>query len=204
MDGPEALASLVDVSHETLDRLQRFEALLCRWQRKTNLVGTDTLNAFWTHHVGDAAFLHAAAPEVRDWTDIGSGAGLPGLVLAILAADRPEPGRFALVESNAKKCAFQRAAILELGLREQVEIAIHNRRIEAYRTSDATVLTARALAALDRLIDHMVQLGVQRGLFLKGENHAAEIAAARNKHRFSVETLPHPLRPGSVLLDIRV
>ena len=204
MDDPSVLRPVLNVSHETIERLRAFETLLRRWQRKTNLVGSDTLDRYWSHHVGDAAFLLHAAPNVNDWTDIGAGAGLPGLALGILSADRSARMRVDLVESNAKKCAFQRSAVLQLKLREVADVAIHNERIEDHVCRPDTVLTARALAPLDRLIDHAKRLGVSRALFLKGERHAEEVAAARQRHDFDVQTVPHPLTPGSVLLDLHL
>ena len=204
MDGPEVLHPILDVSHETIGRLEAFDMLLRKWQRKTNLVGSDTLDAYWSHHVGDGAFLYAHAPDVPSWIDIGSGAGLPGLILAILAAGEGKAVRVELVESNAKKCAFQRAAVLELGLRADVDVRIVNRRIEEHRATDDATLTARALAPLSDLLIHMRTLGLRRGLFLKGERHVEEIAQAGEASGFVVETIPHPLRQGSVLLDVRL
>ena len=204
-DGAAVLNAITPVSRETVKRLQCFEALLRRWQRKTNLVGPDTLPNFWTHHVADGAFVYAHAPETSAWTDIGAGAGLPGLVIAALAAGDGRNAQVDLVESNAKKCAFQRAAVLEMGLRDNaVTVGIHCRRIEEHRTRPDGVLTARALAPLADLLDHTRTLGVDRGLFLKGDRHTEEIEAARERHRFDVEIVPHPLRSGSVLLDVKL
>ena len=204
-DGPEALDGLVRVSRETRDRLERFRLLLERWQRKTNLVGRDTLATFWTHHVGDAAFLHGHAREVETWTDMGAGAGLPGLPLAMLAGGEGRPLRVDLVESNAKKCAFQRAAVLETGLRDgPADVRIHAERLEDHRPVPNTVLTARALAPLVDLVGHAQRFGARRALFFKGERHEDEIATARSRHRFDCDVIPHPLRHGSVLLDVRL
>ena len=204
-DGPHLIAPIMDVSRETIERLRTFEDLLRRWQRKTNLVGTDTLDRFWQQHVGDAAFLYAHGREVAAWTDIGAGAGLPGLVIALLAAGDGHEVSVDLVESNGKKCAFQRAAVLETGLRGgSVAVQVHNCRIEAYRAREGSVLTARALAPLTDLIRHLRSLGLSRGLFLKGERHDEEIEGARAKHAFAVGVHPHPLRFGSALLEVRL
>ena len=208
-DGPDVLRRVLgddvpDVSRETLDRLHAFQKLLEQWQRRMNLVGPDTLPRFWSHHVADGAFAYRTAPDAGRWIDLGAGAGLPGLVIAMLAAGDGRRTRVDLVEANARKCAFQRAAVLETGLRAgPVAVAIHPVRIEAFAADGPHVLTARALAPLDRLLDHMRTLGSSRALFLKGERYADEIEAARRRHRFDVAVHEHPLRRGSVLLDVR-
>src|SRR5690606_11807019 len=96
---------LAPVSRETAERLDRFVALLLRWQTRTNLIAASTLPELWTRHVADSLQLVSLAPEAHVWADLGSGGGFPGLVIACALADRPR-GHVHLVESNAKKCAF--------------------------------------------------------------------------------------------------
>ena len=100
---------MFDVSRETLDRLAIYEALLRQWQKAVNLVAPSTLDAVWHRHFADSAQIVRLAPHARSWTDLGSGAGFPGLVVAILLAeDGSDPARIALIESDFRKCAFLR------------------------------------------------------------------------------------------------
>ena len=104
--GPEGFAELVPVSRETLARLGAYAELLTRWSARINLVGRDTLPDLWRRHFLDSAQLHRFFPEsTRSLIDLGSGAGLPGLVLAILGVPGVE-----LVEADSRKAAFLREA----------------------------------------------------------------------------------------------
>jgi 16S rRNA (guanine527-N7)-methyltransferase len=149
--GAEALAGILDVSRETAERLERYVALLGRWQKVQNLVAPSTLADAWTRHVADSAQLVALAPaDARSWLDLGSGAGFPGLVAAICCAERPG---FAaeLVEANGRKAAFLRAVIRETGAPARV----HNCRIEDFswpHGQPPDVISARALAPLATLL----------------------------------------------------
>ena len=87
-DRSRALA-LTPVSRETLDRLDRFVALLLDWQQRMNLIASSTEPKLWTRHIADSLQLLALAPQARIWVDLGSGAGFPGLVIACALADRP-------------------------------------------------------------------------------------------------------------------
>ena len=172
-DRRHALA-LVPVSRETEDRLAAYVALLRRWQRIKNLVGPSTLDRVWTRHIADSAQLAALLPEARRWLDMGSGAGFPGLVIAILL--RGAPGAAVhLVESNARKCAFLREAARETG----AAAIIHNTRIENVtpELEHVDVVTARALAPLPDLLE-MGKIPLSRGatgLFLKSAGELASI-----------------------------
>ncbi len=86
--GPEDFAAAFDVSRETIARLATYEALLRQWQKAVNLVAPSTLDAVWHRHFADSAQLLSLAPAARTWVDLGSGAGFPGLVVAILLAGR--------------------------------------------------------------------------------------------------------------------
>src|SRR5262245_56994470 len=89
--GPEDFAAAFDVSRETIERLKTYEALLRQWQKTINLVGVATLADVWHRHFADSAQLLALAPTARTWIDLGSGAGFPGLVIAILMSDARRP-----------------------------------------------------------------------------------------------------------------
>ena len=104
-----AALRLVPVSRETEDRLAIFVELLDRWRHKTNLISNSTFPTVWTRHIADSAQLKALAPEAKRWVDMGSGAGFPGLVIAIQLAD--VPGAIVhCIESDGRKCAFLREA----------------------------------------------------------------------------------------------
>ena len=132
---------------------------------------------------------------------------MPGLVIAALLADAEGGGRVASVETNAKKCAFQRAAVLAMGLRDTaVDVAILNQRLERLGPIEGPrTLTARAFAPLSVILDHVERLqgDVDRMLLLKGKAYATEIADARQRFDFDCEVHPHPVTQDSVLLDIR-
>src|SRR6202521_2684290 len=91
ISGPEDFTAAFNVSRETIARLATYESLLRQWQKAVNLVAPSTLDAIWHRHFADSAQLLPLAPMARTWVDLGSGAGLPGLVIAILLADSPSP-----------------------------------------------------------------------------------------------------------------
>ena len=159
-----AFQEITGVSRETLERLSAYEAVLRKWQPKINLVGPSTLPEIWQRHFLDSAQLFPLLPEsVRVLVDLGSGAGFPGLVLAILGVPDVH-----LVESDSRKAAFLREAARVAG----VAVTVHNKRIEAVTGLHADVVTARALAPLADLLDWSFPFLESRGvgLFLKGQN----------------------------------
>src|SRR4029077_11961971 len=105
-DRARALA-LVNVSRETIARLDRFVDVLQRWQEHTNLIAASTMPEIWTRHIADSLQLLPLAPEAKVWVDLGTGPGFPGLVLACALAETPG-AKVHLVESKAKKCTFLR------------------------------------------------------------------------------------------------
>ena len=169
----EAFAARFGVSRETLSSLSAYVALLEKWQRRINLVSPATLPDIWHRHILDSAQLLPHMPSVpsrrrRQILDIGSGAGFPGLVLAILGA-----GDVQLVESNHRKAVFLQTVIRELGLSAYVI----NQRIEQVPACHPDVITARALAALPKLMSfvaHQVHNDLTC-LFLKGESVDEEL-----------------------------
>lgn len=189
---------LLNVSRETLDRLERFVATLERWQKTTNLVSPETLAHVWTRHVADSAQLVALAPAApRNWVDLGSGGGFPGLVVAAMLGDRTAVH---LVESNGKKAAFLREAARAMG----VAVTVHALRAEQFRLADAAVVSARALAPLPALLGlaaPLLKTGAV-GLFPKGREAAAELTAAEKSWKFAASL--HPSRTESEARVIRV
>jgi 16S rRNA (guanine527-N7)-methyltransferase len=170
---PESFAARFNVSRETLGSLSAYVALLEKWQRRINLVSPTTLPDIWHRHILDSAQLLPYLPVVStrqrcQILDIGSGAGFPGLVLSILGA-----GDVQLVESDQRKAVFLRTVIRELGLTARVS----NQRIETLPACQPDVITARALAALPKLMS-LVAPQIHNGLtclFLKGASVDEEL-----------------------------
>lgn len=191
IDGPDAFAEVFQVSRETIHRLSRYAALLAYWQKTINLVAASTLPQLWARHFADSAQLLTLAQNARLWLDLGSGAGFPGLVVAILGAGKPD-FRVHLVESSRKKCAF----LAEVVRQTEAPVDIHAMRIEDLAQTAhglaPDVVSARALAPLPRLLDLASPFfgPDTRGLFLKGRDAEAEIEAARVGWDFTAHLHP--------------
>lgn len=173
------------VSRETFERLSEFERLFLRWNSRINLAANSTLSDFWTRHVIDSAQLWGHGRNSRSWLDLGSGGGLPGIVIAILGT--PTGLSMSLVESNNKKAAFLRSCGAELGL--SVEIVVERiEKIEPRRAPDC--ISARALAALPTLFDltsRWLAPGTQaKALLHKGRDFQREIQQARDEWDFDL------------------
>jgi len=175
-DRARALA-LTPVSRETLGRLDRFVAVLLDWQSRVNLIAPSTAPQLWTRHIADSLQLLALAPQARLWADLGSGAGFPGLAIACALAERPG-ACVHLVESNAKKAAFLRAAAQEAS----VPAVVHGVRVVDFVATAAAVevVTARALAPLSDLLTMSYPLLTKGavGLFPKGQKVDGELTEA--------------------------
>lgn len=172
------LAGAFGVSRETLAELAWFVEELQVWQRRINLVSPRTIDEVWTRHVLDSAQLLDVQPEAHIWLDLGSGAGLPGLVLAILGRARDPLFHMHLVESNGKKAAFLR----HVAARLELPVSVHAKRIEAVipGLSQVDVVTARALAPLSELLT-LAEPALRNGavgLFPKGKTFASELTDA--------------------------
>jgi 16S rRNA (guanine527-N7)-methyltransferase len=195
----EGFAALVPVSRETLSKLEAYLALLAQWQKAINLVARSTLVDPWRRHVLDSAqlFRHLP-PNAGRLADLGSGAGLPGLVLAIMGATGGL-GEVHLVEADRRKAQFLREAARQLALDR---VWVHPARIE---TLDLTVevVTARALAPLADLLPLAKPLLFPDGrlLLLKGRTAAAELATVTTDWTMKVAVEPSLTdRNGSVLI----
>jgi 16S rRNA (guanine527-N7)-methyltransferase len=186
----------VDVSRETLDRLSLYLELLRRWQGAVNLVGASTLGDPWRRHILDCGQIAPHVPPTgKIVLDLGSGAGLPGLVLAVLGV----PGVH-LVESHVRKAQFLR----EAARLTQVPVTIHAARIEELRNMAADVVTARALAPLPRLLELAAPALAPHGLclFLKGQTALDELTAARQSWHMHSEIVPSRSGSRGVLLKL--
>jgi 16S rRNA (guanine527-N7)-methyltransferase len=177
-DDRRSALALTPVSRETEARLAAYVDLLLQWQAKTNLVAPSTLEHLWTRHISDSLQLLDLAPAAKVWTDLGSGGGFPGVVLACALADRLG-AMVHLVERNAKKAAFLREALRVTGAAGTVHLADIGDYVDRIAGS-VDCVTARAVAPLDQLIGFAEPL-VRRGataLFLKGQDVEAELTKA--------------------------
>jgi 16S rRNA (guanine527-N7)-methyltransferase len=177
----------IPVSRETLDRLMLYAEMLIDWQTRMNLVGPATLPDMWRRHFLDSVQLWSFVTNSSTSTilDIGSGAGFPGLVLAILGA-----GHVHLVDSTAKKCRFLEAVALATGVEDRV--TVHNRRIEQLSPVSPAYITARACAPLARLLGWAYPLATPqtRWLLLKGQDVASELTEATKSWKFVYQEHP--------------
>ena len=177
MDEAEARAWLVstfDVPRETLQRLDAFVALLRTENERQNLVSRSSLDAMWSRHIADSAqlLLHASA-AAGSWIDLGTGAGFPGLMAALL-----HPAAVTMVEERRKRVEFLSAARETLQLPDRTRIL--GSRVEVVEPAKYDVISARAFAPLDRLLALGERFATPqtRWVLPKGRNAKTELAAA--------------------------
>ncbi|WP_114186822.1 16S rRNA (guanine(527)-N(7))-methyltransferase RsmG [Microvirga aerophila] len=189
MSAPDRHLDGFDVSRETEEKLSLLESELRRWQAIKNLVGPGTLDHVWDRHIVDSLQLLELTPTAKTWLDLGSGAGFPGLVLAIAGYERGL--QVDLVESNSRKCAFLRHIARLTGARAKV----HEARLETVIpgfVGKADIVSARALASLAKLLEWtepLLKTGTT-GLFPKGRDAESELTEARESWTFDLEILP--------------
>jgi 16S rRNA (guanine527-N7)-methyltransferase len=174
MDEAEAREAL-GVSRETLERLDRFAALLAEENERQNLVSRGSLAHLWSRHVFDSAQLSRFAPgDAAHWLDLGSGAGFPGLIVALL-----HPARVTLMEARKLRADFLRRAAQVLGIADKVEIVCA--RVETLTPRAFGVISARAFAPLDRLLALAAPFSDDGTIWIlpKGRNAKSELEAAR-------------------------
>lgn len=191
----------LDVSRETLERLEAYLALLEKWNPAINLVAKSTIQYAWERHFIDSAQVYSFAPgQITHWADFGSGGGFPGLVCAVLASELSPRTKFTLVESDQRKATFLRTVARELDL----DVSVISKRIEDIEPLEADLISARALAALPKLLDyskrHLLPDG--HGLFLKGASFRDEITESLESWRFSHEEYKSSTDAESVILVI--
>lgn len=203
IDGPDDLRRAFGLTAPTMAGLQVYVDLLVQWQRRINLIGPSTVDAVWLRHMADGAQLLAlGADRGQTWIDLGSGAGIPGLVIAIALADAGH-GHVHLVESNHKKAAFLREVIRATAARATV----HVDRIESLAPRSVVpapaLVTARALAPLAKLLDlagPWLEAGAI-GVFLKGQDVDDELTEAAKYWRIAAQKQPSRIDPkGCILL----
>ena len=195
--GPEEFAAAAAVSRETVDALAIYAEMLAASPH--NLVSQTTLADVWHRHMWDSAQLVPFIPaEATTLADLGSGAGFPGLVLAILLKDRL---KVRLYEATTKKTDFLASVADRLGLK----VEVCNTRIETAEQKKADVITARAFAPLPQLLAyaHRFQGPKTVCLFLKGQSHTAELTQARRNWNMNIQKHPSQTHPLGVVLEIR-
>jgi len=193
---PEIFAAQTGVSRETLTKLQQLVDLLVKWQRAINLVAANTLEDVWRRHILDSAQLYPLLPPAtQSVLDIGSGAGFPGLVLAAMGV----PGVHS-VESDQRKCAFQREVARVAGL----SVTIHAQRVETLPKMQVTAIISRACADLPQLLEYAFPFMAPSSqcLFLKGQQVERELTEAGKGWKMQTERFPSRTDPTGTVLRL--
>ena len=183
--------SIQYVSRETYDKFKIYYETLIKWQKSINLISNSTLDSVWRRHILDSAQLYKYTQNIKgNILDFGSGAGFPGLVLAMMGNDNINA-----VESDEKKCIF----LKEVARLSDTKINIHNSRIEKLKFIKPELITARALAPLIKLIDYIenymkqgdnLRKDLPKLLFLKGKNYNQELLELKKIRNFDVTVCP--------------
>ncbi|MEL6806242.1 MAG: 16S rRNA (guanine(527)-N(7))-methyltransferase RsmG [Pseudomonadota bacterium] len=188
-----------DVSRETLEKLAAYAALLRKWTSKINLVSKASENDLEIRHIWDSAQIYEA--QQGSWLDFGSGGGLPGVVVGVLASGEGHENPLTLVESDQRKATFLRTCAREL----DVPIFVSAQRVESLAPHCAHTISARALASLDALLGlaapHLADAGTC--VFMKGEAWAQELDVAKRNWRFSCEATPSKTNEKAAILRIK-
>jgi 16S rRNA (guanine527-N7)-methyltransferase len=184
-----------NVSRETQTKFDHYALLLRKWQRAINLVSKSTLDDIENRHIADSQQLAIYIDKQARVYDLGSGAGFPGLVLAMLRPDLDVH----LIESDQRKCQFLRTVSRETN----TDICIHNKRIEALDLPAPDIVTARAFASLSEILAYVRDWArASPGLklvLLKGAYVAEEIEAAKDIYNFMAELTPSQTGDGYIV-----
>ena len=178
----------LNVSRETLNYFYEYKTLLSKWNEKINLVSKHTLEDIWQRHFLDSGqIVKKVEASGKRWVDVGSGAGFPGLVVALLLRDRKIDCDLVLVEKNPKKGFFLNEVIRKLNL----SVEVVNDNIDTLEPLNADILTARAFSQLNNLIEIAFRHRKKEGicLFLKGENYRIELDKTLNYWFFDYDII---------------
>jgi 16S rRNA (guanine527-N7)-methyltransferase len=199
---PEAsdVLAMLNVSRESRERIEVYVELLLTWQKRINLIGPATVETVWERHILDSLQLLPLLPVgTRSIAELGSGAGIPGLVIAI-AADLEAH----LYESNGKKAAFLGEAARQTRTRAHV----HMVRLETLQTQQdvpmVNCVVARALAPLPLLLDYAEPFLARGavGLFHKGQDVDAELTQATKYWKLKVSKHASLCDSRGIILEI--
>jgi 16S rRNA (guanine527-N7)-methyltransferase len=175
-DAQNWLRDTLNVSRETMDQLAQFAAYLTREAASQNLIAASTMDHIWARHILDSAQLLTLLPDNRwtNWLDLGSGAGFPGIVIAIITGKR-----VTLLESRARRIEYLNRAVEMLDLDKNVDVA--GMPLEKFKTKQYAVISARAFAPLPRLLTGAARFSTENTFWLlpKGKNAATELAEAQ-------------------------
>lgn len=189
------------VSRETLELLKAYEVSLHEWQTKFNLVSNASLDDAWNRHFLDSIQLFKFIPEsAKTLCDFGSGAGFPGMVLAIMAAEKTPYLKVGLIESIRKKTLY----LNEVSKITGVDVEIINERIENIKSRQFDVITSRAMASLSELLNYTQKFFKKNTtcIFPKGKSYADEIAEAKKLWNFKCDVVPSEQSDEGVILII--
>lgn len=197
----QSALSAVPALAEISDELDIYESLLQRWQARLNLVAKSTLVDAWVRHFADSAQLSFHGDTGARWADLGSGAGFPGMVIALLQTKRCA-GEMHLIESDTRKAAFLREVSRETG----ASVVVHKARCEDVLAEiDPAVIASRAMASLGNLWTLSAPL-VEKGalaLFMKGRDVASELTAASIPSSYEVTLFPSKIDAASSIVRIQ-
>jgi 16S rRNA (guanine527-N7)-methyltransferase len=199
-----AALRLVPVSRETAERLDVYVELLGRWRRATNLIGEATFTSVWTRHIADSAQILDLVPYANRWIDMGSGAGFPGLVIAMQLA--AVPGAVVhCIESDRRKCAFLREVVRATGAAADIR-AERVEDVDVAGLGPVDAVTARALAPLSTTVElAKVWLDVGAvGVFPRGRSVVEQLAATPLADAFSVDIVPSVVDKEAAILRLRL
>ena len=191
----------LNVSRETLDKLQAFADLVQKWTSKINLISKPSVPEVWDRHILDSAQIYDLAPSSGHWIDLGSGGGFPGIVVCILAHGQGADQTFTLVESDQRKSTFLRTAIRELSL----DARVLTQRIEEIAPLQTDILSARALADLDALLG-FAEMHLKPGgtaLFPKGAQWEKEHRDAQIQWSYDCDPIKSKTNPDAAILKIK-
>ena len=189
-------AAALNVSRETLERLEIYESMLRQWQKTINLVGGGTLGDVWRRHFLDSAQLCPLMHAPKTVADIGSGGGFPGLVVAIVSG-----AHVTLVESDNRKAAFLR----EVSRATAADTEVIAGRAETAPATPAEAVTARAVAPLAKLLS-LAEPWIKPGgrcYFLKGGAVADELTDASRIWDIEYDMLPSLSDPSGAILCVK-
>lgn len=194
--------ALTGVSAGVLADLDTYGAMLEKWQGSVNLVGKNSLPDLWRRHLLDSAQLFPLVPEgAETLADLGSGAGFPGLVLAIMSGSATSFPAVHLIESDQRKCAF----LAEVNRATGAGVTIHRERIESFSGAKMDLVTARACAPLEKLLMYTSLILNDKGtaLFLKGQKAEDELTQAGKKWKMDVDRIASQSDPSGTILRLQ-
>lgn len=202
MTEAERFAESMDVSRETMARLDVYAALLKKWTPSINLVSKSTIPTLWTRHFLDSAqLLDLADKAAKTWVDFGTGGGFPGMIVAILAAEKRPALHVTCIESDLRKATFLRTVARDCG----IAVTVFAKRVEDLAPLSSDVASARALAPLPILLDfaerHLGPHG--EAIFLKGANAQLEIEEALVNWSFEMNTYPSVTDPNATIVKLK-